>query len=118
MKNIFAHSALDFVTIFHMKNAFHDFIYDLAENNSPKPNGTLIFNVKVVLSLSLTHLFFLWLLFSVFSENVVRLKSSMIALSLSADPSPLARAQALFSSELGGVILSVLLLHFAGFFVG
>ncbi|KAM7478818.1 hypothetical protein LguiA_027031 [Lonicera macranthoides] len=55
---------------------------------------------------------------SVFSENVVRLKSSIIASSLSADPSPLVRAQALFSSELGAVILSVLLLHFAGFFVG
>ncbi|KAM7482214.1 hypothetical protein LguiB_006797 [Lonicera macranthoides] len=41
----------------------------------------------------------------------------MIASSL-ADPSPIVRAQALFSSELGAVILFVLLLHFAGFFVG
>uniref|UniRef100_A0A5B7BPS6 Putative Bile acid sodium symporter/ transporter n=1 Tax=Davidia involucrata TaxID=16924 RepID=A0A5B7BPS6_DAVIN len=55
---------------------------------------------------------------SVFSENVVRLKSSMIAASLSSDLSPLHRAQAILSGELGVVILSVLLLHFAGFFVG
>ncbi|XP_051145138.1 probable sodium/metabolite cotransporter BASS1, chloroplastic [Andrographis paniculata] len=55
---------------------------------------------------------------SVFSENVVRLKSSISGLSLSHDMSPLLHAQALLSSELGVVVLSVLLLHFAGFFVG
>ncbi|KAI5661633.1 hypothetical protein M9H77_20956 [Catharanthus roseus] len=55
---------------------------------------------------------------SVFSENVARLKSSLVGVSLLSDLPPLGRAQALFSSELGVVILSVLLLHFAGFFVG
>ncbi|XP_059653558.1 probable sodium/metabolite cotransporter BASS1, chloroplastic isoform X2 [Cornus florida] len=55
---------------------------------------------------------------SVFSENVVRLKSSMLSASLSSGLSPLHRAQAIFSGELGVIILSVLLLHFAGFFVG
>lgn len=56
--------------------------------------------------------------FSVFSENVVRLHSSMVAASLSSDMSPLLRAKAIFSSELGVIVLSVLLLHFAGFLVG
>ncbi|KAF7146245.1 hypothetical protein RHSIM_Rhsim04G0110500 [Rhododendron simsii] len=55
---------------------------------------------------------------SVFSENVVRLKSSMLASSLSSEASPLLRAQEILSGELGVIILSVLLLHFAGFFVG
>ncbi|KAH7865535.1 hypothetical protein Vadar_007967 [Vaccinium darrowii] len=55
---------------------------------------------------------------SVFSENVVRLKSSMLAASLSSEASPLLRAQEILSSELGVIILAVLLLHFAGFFVG
>lgn len=54
---------------------------------------------------------------SVFSENVVRLKSSFGA-SLSADPSVVRSAQSMLSSELGAVVLSVILLHFAGFFVG
>ncbi|XP_002263202.1 probable sodium/metabolite cotransporter BASS2, chloroplastic [Vitis vinifera] len=55
---------------------------------------------------------------SVFSENVVRLKSSMVSASLASDVSPLLCIQSLLSGELGLVILSVLLLHFAGFFVG
>ncbi|KAL0375937.1 UNVERIFIED_CONTAM: putative sodium/metabolite cotransporter BASS1, chloroplastic [Sesamum calycinum] len=55
---------------------------------------------------------------SVFSENVVRLKSSVVGASLSSDPSPILHAQALLSSELGVVVLSVIMLHFAGFFVG
>ncbi|KAL0412761.1 UNVERIFIED_CONTAM: putative sodium/metabolite cotransporter BASS1, chloroplastic [Sesamum radiatum] len=55
---------------------------------------------------------------SVFSENVVRLKSSVVGASLSSNPSPILNAQALLSSELGVVILSVIMLHFAGFFVG
>ncbi|KAL2477621.1 putative sodium/metabolite cotransporter BASS1 [Forsythia ovata] len=56
---------------------------------------------------------------SVFSENiVVLLGSSAFGASLSSDLSPLLRVKAILSSELGVVILSVLLLHFAGFFVG
>ncbi|XP_073127394.1 probable sodium/metabolite cotransporter BASS2, chloroplastic [Henckelia pumila] len=55
---------------------------------------------------------------SVFSENVVRLKSSLIATSLPSDASLLLRVQTILSSELGVVVLSVLLLHLAGFFVG
>ncbi|KAI3448348.1 hypothetical protein Pfo_005013 [Paulownia fortunei] len=55
---------------------------------------------------------------SVFSENVIRLKSSVFGASLSSDLSPILRAQAMLSGELGVVVLSVLLLHFAGFFVG
>ncbi|KVI01662.1 Bile acid:sodium symporter [Cynara cardunculus var. scolymus] len=55
---------------------------------------------------------------SVFSENVARLKSSMVLTSLSSDISPLVYAQAFLSSEMGMIVLSVLLLHFAGFFVG
>ncbi|XP_071729835.1 sodium/pyruvate cotransporter BASS2, chloroplastic-like [Rutidosis leptorrhynchoides] len=55
---------------------------------------------------------------SVFSENVGRLKSSMVLTSLSSDSSPLLYTRALLSSEMGMVLLSVLLLHFAGFFVG
>lgn len=55
---------------------------------------------------------------SVFSENVVRFKSSMVNASLAPDASLIARLQSILSGELGVVILSVLLLHFAGFFVG
>ncbi|KAL7125044.1 hypothetical protein ABFS83_14G088800 [Erythranthe nasuta] len=55
---------------------------------------------------------------SIFSENVIRLKSSALSASLSSDLSPILRAQAILKSELGGVVLSVFLLHFAGFFVG
>ncbi|KAI8023653.1 hypothetical protein LOK49_LG03G03187 [Camellia lanceoleosa] len=55
---------------------------------------------------------------SVFSENVVRLKSSTVVASLSPEASPLLRARAILSGELGVIILSVLLLHAAGFFVG
>ncbi|CAL2236482.1 unnamed protein product [Prunus armeniaca] len=55
---------------------------------------------------------------SVFSENVVRLKASMVAVTLPADLSLMARAQTMLSGEVGVVILSVLLVHIAGFFVG
>ncbi|KAK9077060.1 hypothetical protein SSX86_005395 [Deinandra increscens subsp. villosa] len=55
---------------------------------------------------------------SVLSENVGLLKSSMVLTSLSSDTSPLLFARAFFSSEVGMVVLAVLLLHFAGFFVG
>lgn len=61
---------------------------------------------------------FLFSFLSVFSENVIRIKSSLVGVSLLSDLPPLARAQALLSSELGVVILSVILLHFTGFFVG
>ncbi|XP_021891583.1 probable sodium/metabolite cotransporter BASS2, chloroplastic isoform X2 [Carica papaya] len=55
---------------------------------------------------------------SVFSENVVRLKSSVLAAPFSSGLGPIHRIQLIFSGELGRIILSVLLLHFAGFFVG
>ncbi|KAK9077066.1 hypothetical protein SSX86_005401 [Deinandra increscens subsp. villosa] len=55
---------------------------------------------------------------SVLSENVGLLKSSMVLTSLSSDTSPLLYARAFFSSEVGMVVVAVLLLHFAGFFVG
>lgn len=55
---------------------------------------------------------------SVFSENVIRLKSSLISTSMPSDASLLLRVQAILSSELGVVVLSVLLLHLTGFFVG
>ncbi|KAI6701734.1 hypothetical protein NL676_016058 [Syzygium grande] len=55
---------------------------------------------------------------SVFSENVVRLKSSLLGASSGRDLSMFAHVQAIVSGELGLVILSVLLLHSAGFFVG
>lgn len=61
--------------------------------------------------------FFLFYI-SVFSENVVRLRSSMVDMSVSSDLSLLNRVQAMFTSEFGVVVVSVLLLHFAGFFVG
>ncbi|XP_041012930.1 probable sodium/metabolite cotransporter BASS1, chloroplastic [Juglans microcarpa x Juglans regia] len=54
---------------------------------------------------------------SVFSENFVRLKS-MVGASVASDLSPLQRALILFSGELGVVMLSVALLHYAGFLVG
>lgn len=53
-----------------------------------------------------------------FSENVVRLKSSMVAASLPSDASLILRIQSIFSGEMGTIILAVLLLHLAGFFVG
>lgn len=53
-----------------------------------------------------------------FAENIVHLKSSMASASLSPDLSPLLQSKAIFSSELGVTVLAVLLLHFAGFFVG
>ncbi|PQM34605.1 putative sodium/metabolite cotransporter BASS2 chloroplastic [Prunus yedoensis var. nudiflora] len=55
---------------------------------------------------------------SVFSENVVCLKASMVAVTLPADLSLMAHAQTVLSGEVGVVILSVLLVHTAGFFVG
>ncbi|KAK1374228.1 putative sodium/metabolite cotransporter BASS2, chloroplastic [Heracleum sosnowskyi] len=55
---------------------------------------------------------------SVFAENFVHLKSSMAGASLSSDLSPLLHSKAILSSELGVTVLAVLLLHFAGFFVG
>ncbi|XP_042507829.1 probable sodium/metabolite cotransporter BASS2, chloroplastic [Macadamia integrifolia] len=55
---------------------------------------------------------------SVFSENVVHLKSAVLNASWSSDLSPLLHLKELLSGELGVVILSVLLLHFGGFFVG
>ncbi|CAL2263515.1 unnamed protein product [Prunus armeniaca] len=54
----------------------------------------------------------------VFSENVVRLKASMVAVTLQADLSLMAHAQTVLSGEIGVVILSVLLVHIAGFFAG
>ncbi|KAK6945474.1 Bile acid:sodium symporter/arsenical resistance protein Acr3 [Dillenia turbinata] len=55
---------------------------------------------------------------SVFSDNVVRLKSSVVGASFAPDMSLFSRIQAILSGELGAIILSVLLLHSAGFFVG
>ncbi|KAK1588720.1 hypothetical protein Q3G72_026399 [Acer saccharum] len=54
----------------------------------------------------------------VFSENIVRLKSSTVGALLTSDQSPIMRIQSLRFGELGVVILAVLLLHSAGFFVG
>ncbi|CAL2262634.1 unnamed protein product [Prunus armeniaca] len=54
----------------------------------------------------------------VFSENVVRLKASMVAVTLQADLSLMAHVQTVLSGEIGVVILSVLLVHIAGFFAG
>ncbi|KAJ8759738.1 hypothetical protein K2173_009839 [Erythroxylum novogranatense] len=54
---------------------------------------------------------------SVFSENVVRLKSLMVGPPLPSGFSTL-HIQMLLCGELGATLLSVLLLHFAGFFVG
>lgn len=55
---------------------------------------------------------------SVFSENVVRLKSSMLSATIGSGSGPLSGVQGILSGELGVIILAVLLLHFAGFFVG
>ncbi|KAL5567347.1 hypothetical protein UlMin_030511 [Ulmus minor] len=55
---------------------------------------------------------------SVFSENIIRLKSSVISAPLASDASLLNRVQAILTGELRVVILSVMLLHFFGFFVG
>ncbi|KAF6147863.1 hypothetical protein GIB67_014443 [Kingdonia uniflora] len=55
---------------------------------------------------------------SIFSENVVRLKSSLVSTSVASDLSPVLRIQEIIFGEFGGVILSVLLLHLAGFFLG
>ncbi|PKI53055.1 hypothetical protein CRG98_026635 [Punica granatum] len=55
---------------------------------------------------------------SVFSENIIRLKSMFVGASLASDLSPLRRITSLLYGEVGSVILSVLLLHFGGFFVG
>ncbi|XVF46005.1 hypothetical protein PTKIN_Ptkin02bG0253400 [Pterospermum kingtungense] len=55
---------------------------------------------------------------SVFSENVVCFKSSKVNASMASDASLIDHLLSLLSGELGVVILSVLLLHFAGFFVG
>ncbi|XP_021832571.1 probable sodium/metabolite cotransporter BASS2, chloroplastic [Prunus avium] len=55
---------------------------------------------------------------SVFSENVVRLKASMVAVTLPAELSLMAHAETVLSGEVGVVILSMLLVHIAGFFVG
>ncbi|CAK9321952.1 unnamed protein product [Citrullus colocynthis] len=55
---------------------------------------------------------------SVFSENVVRFKSSMVSATLASDASLWTVLQSILSGELGVVILSVICLHFAGFFVG
>ncbi|XP_009788443.1 putative sodium/metabolite cotransporter BASS1, chloroplastic isoform X1 [Nicotiana tabacum] len=55
---------------------------------------------------------------SVFSENVVRLRSSMVGMSVSSDLSLFHRAQAILASEYGAIVISVLLLHSAGFLVG
>ncbi|XP_019051429.1 PREDICTED: probable sodium/metabolite cotransporter BASS2, chloroplastic isoform X2 [Nelumbo nucifera] len=55
---------------------------------------------------------------SVFSENVVRLKASIVGASVASDQSPIFRFQQMLSGDFGIIILSVLLLHFTGFFVG
>ncbi|KMS98138.1 hypothetical protein BVRB_4g095250 isoform B [Beta vulgaris subsp. vulgaris] len=55
---------------------------------------------------------------SVFSENVVRLKTLMPSTSFTSDLAPNLQMQALLSNELGITILSVVLLHSAGFFLG
>ncbi|CAA2998546.1 probable sodium metabolite cotransporter BASS1, chloroplastic [Olea europaea subsp. europaea] len=73
--------------------------------------GTPIAPLLAVLAASL-------LASSVLSENIFLLRSSAFGALLSSDLSPLLRAKAILSSELGVIILSVVLLHFAGFFVG
>ncbi|XP_077248795.1 putative sodium/metabolite cotransporter BASS2, chloroplastic isoform X2 [Tasmannia lanceolata] len=55
---------------------------------------------------------------SVFSENAVRLKSLMASARVDSDLAPLTAIQHNFSGDLGAIILSVFLLHFAGFFLG
>ncbi|XP_038905499.1 probable sodium/metabolite cotransporter BASS1, chloroplastic isoform X2 [Benincasa hispida] len=55
---------------------------------------------------------------SVFSENIVRLKSSLVSSALSSNASPWIGFKTMLSGELGVVILAVFLLHLTGFFVG
>ncbi|KAI5315333.1 hypothetical protein L3X38_044509 [Prunus dulcis] len=55
---------------------------------------------------------------SVFSENVVRLKTSMVAVTLPADLSLMAHARTVLSGEVGVVILSVQLVHYCWFLCG
>ncbi|KAG0480527.1 hypothetical protein HPP92_011123 [Vanilla planifolia] len=55
---------------------------------------------------------------SVFSENIVRFKSSIVNVSHSFDDGLLSGLHGILFGELGVVILSVLMLHFAGFLVG
>ncbi|XP_058091263.1 sodium/pyruvate cotransporter BASS2, chloroplastic-like isoform X1 [Magnolia sinica] len=55
---------------------------------------------------------------SVFSENVVCLKSSMLGATLGSGGGPLVLVRQIFTGELGGILLSVMLLHFAGFILG
>ncbi|XP_009629332.1 putative sodium/metabolite cotransporter BASS2, chloroplastic [Nicotiana tabacum] len=55
---------------------------------------------------------------SIFSENVGRLRSSVVGISFSSNLPLLNRAQNVLTSEFGLVVVSVALLHFAGFFVG
>ncbi|CAN1143595.1 Probable sodium/metabolite cotransporter BASS2, chloroplastic [Linum perenne] len=55
---------------------------------------------------------------SVFSENVIRLKSTMTGASLASDASFILRIKSVLSGDLGTIVLSVVLLHLAGFFVG
>ncbi|KAA3463357.1 putative sodium/metabolite cotransporter BASS1, chloroplastic isoform X1 [Gossypium australe] len=71
-----------------------------------------------VLLSSLLACRFLGLLASIFSGNVVRFKSSIVNASLASDASLVSRLQSLLSGDLGAVILSVMLLHFTGFFIG
>ncbi|CAL8177731.1 unnamed protein product [Prunus armeniaca] len=55
---------------------------------------------------------------SVFSENVVRLKASMVVVTMPDDLSLMAHAQTVLFGEVGVVILSVLLVHIAWFLCG
>ncbi|CAK9321953.1 unnamed protein product [Citrullus colocynthis] len=55
---------------------------------------------------------------SVFSENIVRLKSSLVGSTLNPNAPPWISFKTMLSRELGVVILGVFLLHLTGFFVG
>ncbi|KAK1258510.1 hypothetical protein QJS04_geneDACA011485 [Acorus gramineus] len=55
---------------------------------------------------------------SVFSENVVRLRSSMVSTSMRTNIGPLSAIWDALCGDLGIILLSVILLHFAGFFIG
>ncbi|CAA6660597.1 unnamed protein product [Spirodela intermedia] len=55
---------------------------------------------------------------SVFSENLVRLKQSMAAASNGIDGVPNFGLKSFLSGDLGAVIISVILLHLAGYLVG
>jgi hypothetical protein len=70
-----------------------------------------------IIFLSLTRLYPFYFGDSVFSENIVRLKS-MVGAPLASDLSPLQYARTLLSGELGVVMLAVALLHYAGFVLG